>query len=89
MRLHFLKPRGHPCRCPATVKQGVDVFLEGRIVHGRLQCVARDSLQNNPRIVGKIPQYWIQPMPHWDHYSMLSVGLAPAQSANRNHRHAR
>jgi hypothetical protein len=52
-----------------------------------LQCVARDSLQNNPRIVGKIPQYWIQPMPHWDLYSMLSVGLAPAPSANRNHRH--
>ena len=67
--MRLLEPRGGLLRVATGLKQTIDVCTKCVIGHGLPKLVARDGLQNYPRIVGELPQHRIQTTP--DHVGRM------------------
>ena len=60
-----LKPRGRFRRLPAGFHQAIYVFPENGIGQHALDLVARNRLQDHPRVMRDSPQFGIELPPHF------------------------
>jgi len=61
----LLKPRLRLRRVTLGSKKGRDVLTEGGVRQLLLKFVPRDRLQDNPRVLRKLPKLRIQQPPHF------------------------
>ncbi len=64
-RMGSLEPRGRRRRIPSGTHKVLDAFAEHGVGRQVLDAILRDRLKHRPWIVREIPQYRIEPPPHF------------------------
>ena len=59
----LLEPCRTSCRLVLGSQPVINVLAEGGISQHALELVSRDRLQDDPRILSEVPQYWIERAP--------------------------